>query len=92
MDVFVERAIALNEQVGRSRLLGRDYEIGHTYFFDIVSLLSQTERMNRKTSPSQFLWNKKGEALTPGAVRDIWRMSLEPLLDQLDIGLGLRRW
>lgn len=82
MDVFLQRTVALNEQVGQSKLLGRDYEIGHTYFFDLVKLLADAERMHRKSSPSQFLWNKKGEALAPGAVRDLWRMSLEPLLDQ----------
>jgi 5-methylcytosine-specific restriction protein B len=82
MEKLVERAVALNREIAQSKLLGRDYEIGHTYFFDITKLLASTERMHRKVAPSQFLWNKKGEAITPGAVRDVWRMSLEPLLDQ----------
>ena len=36
--------------------------------------------MNRRVRASRFLWSKKGEALSP--VRDLWRMSLEPLVDQ----------
>ena len=36
--------------------------------------------MQRRNRPSQTLWNKRGEALIP--VRDLWHMSLEPLLDQ----------
>lgn len=82
MDEFVERATALNDEIARSKLLGRDYVVGHTYFFDVVKLLAGAERMSGKTNPNQFLWNKRGEALEPGAVRDLWRMSIEPLLDQ----------
>jgi 5-methylcytosine-specific restriction enzyme B len=80
MEVFVERAELLNEQIGGSALLGRDYEIGHTYFFDVIGLLSRAEHLHRKTRASQFLWNRKGEPHQP--VKDLWRMSLEPLLDQ----------
>ncbi len=36
--------------------------------------------MNRGVRASRFLWNSKGEALAP--VVGLWRMSLEPLLDQ----------
>ena len=74
------RAELLNEQIGVSTLLGRDYEIGHTYFFDIVGLLAKSERLHRKTRASQFLWNRRGEAHQP--TRDLWSMSIEPLLDQ----------
>lgn len=81
MATFVDRATALNTEIRSSKLLGRDYEIGHTYFFDIVNLLAGSERMDM-TNPSQFLWNTRRQALTPGAVRDLWRMSLEPLLAQ----------
>ncbi len=80
MDTFTSRAELLNGQIGASSLLGRDYELGHTYFFDVIGLLAESERLHRKTRASQFLWNKKGEAHPP--VRDLWRMSLEPLIDQ----------
>lgn len=80
VELFVERAEMLNQQIATSSLLGRDYEIGHTYYFDVVGLLARAEYMNRRVRASRFLWNKKGEALAP--VRDLWRMSLEPLLDQ----------
>ena len=80
MELFTSRAEEVNEQIARSNLLGRDYEIGHTYYFDIVGLLAKSERLHRKTRASQFLWNRRGEGRE--AVRDLWRMSLEPLLDQ----------
>jgi 5-methylcytosine-specific restriction enzyme B len=80
MERFIARAELLNQQIAASSLLGRDYEIGHTYFFDVVGLLARAEYMNRKTRASRFLWTAKGEARP--AVTDLWRMSLEPLLDQ----------
>jgi 5-methylcytosine-specific restriction enzyme B len=80
IELFTTRAEQLNEQIAASSLLGRDYEIGHTYFFDIAGLLARSERLHRKTRAGQFLWNRKEEAHQP--VRDLWRMSLEPLLDQ----------
>lgn len=80
MELFATRAELLNDQIGVSTLLGRDYEIGHTYFFDIVGLLAKSERLHRKTRASQFLWNRRGEAHQP--TRDLWSMSIEPLLDQ----------
>lgn len=80
MEVFTSRAELLNEQIAASSLLGRDYELGHTYFFDVIGLLAKSDRLRRKVRASQFLWNKKGEAHPP--VSDLWRMSLEPLVDQ----------
>jgi 5-methylcytosine-specific restriction protein B len=80
MQTFVERATLLNEQIADSPLLGRDYEIGHTYFFKVVDLLARADYMHRKHRASRFLWSKRGEPLTP--VRDLWHLSLEPLIDQ----------
>jgi 5-methylcytosine-specific restriction enzyme B len=80
MDVFASRAEQLNEQIVASSLLGRDYEIGHTYFFDVAALLERSERLHRQNRASQVLWNRRGEAHPP--VYDLWRMSLEPLIDQ----------
>jgi 5-methylcytosine-specific restriction protein B len=80
MEKLTERAQLLNEQIAETPLLGRDYEIGHTYFFDIVGLLARAEHMHRRNRPSRVLWDRKDEALVP--VRDLWQMSLEPLLDQ----------
>jgi 5-methylcytosine-specific restriction protein B len=80
MEIFMSRAEMLNEQIAASSLLGRDYELGHTYFFDVIGLLAKFEHLRRERRASQFLWNKKGEAHPP--VSDLWRMSLEPLVDQ----------
>jgi 5-methylcytosine-specific restriction protein B len=80
MQTLVERAGQLNEQIAASPLLGRDYEIGHTYFFKVVGLLERADYLHRKNRPNRVLWSKRGEPLSP--VRDLWRLSLEPLIDQ----------
>ena len=80
MQAFTGRAAELNRQVVGSALLGRDFEIGHTYFFKIVGLLERADYLHRKYRASRFLWSRRGDPLPP--VRDLWRMSLEPLIDQ----------
>lgn len=79
-ELFKARAEMLNEHIADSAMLGRDYEIGHTYFFDVVGLLSRADHLHRKHRPRRYLWSAKREALQP--VIDLWTMSLEPLLDQ----------
>jgi 5-methylcytosine-specific restriction enzyme B len=80
MELLVRRAGQLNEAIAGSTLLGRDYEIGHTYFFDVIGLLAGADYMNRHVRASRFLWTAKGEARP--AVAGLWGMSVEPLLDQ----------
>ena len=80
MQTFTARASDLNKQIEASPLLGRDFEIGHTYFFKIVSLLERADYLHRKYRVNRVLWNGRGEPRPP--VRDLWRLSLEPLIDQ----------
>jgi 5-methylcytosine-specific restriction protein B len=80
MQTFIVRASELNEQIAVSPLLGRDFEIGHTYFFKVTGLLERAEYLHRKKRSSRFLWSRRGAPLPP--VLDLWRLSLEPLIDQ----------
>jgi 5-methylcytosine-specific restriction enzyme B len=80
MQTFIGRASVLNMQIAASPLLGRDFEIGHTYFFKVVGLLERADYLRRKYRASRFLWSRRGDPLPP--VTDLWRMSLEPLIDQ----------
>ena len=80
MQTFTARASELNKQIAASPLLGRDFEIGHTYFFKIVGLLERADYLHRKYRVSRVLWTGRGEPRPP--VRDLWRLSLEPLIDQ----------
>ena len=76
-------ATALNREIRRSSLLGGQYEIGHTYFLDVVSFLRDDLGTKPKARRS-FLWRRK-EALRP--VEQVWRLSLRPLLHEYLSGL-----
>jgi 5-methylcytosine-specific restriction protein B len=77
-------AVALNKEIHSSPMLGAQYEIGHTYFLDVVVFLRNFLGL-RPTRKQNYLWNKKGEALEP--VIQVWNLSLRPLLEQYLAGL-----
>lgn len=79
MEVFASRAVQLNERIADSGLLGVDYKIGHTYFFDIVGLLEKADYLHRKNRSARFLFNG---AVPLAPVEALWEMSLAPLLNQ----------
>jgi 5-methylcytosine-specific restriction enzyme B len=76
-------AAALNREIATSALLGSQYEVGHTYFLDVVAFLKDDlgpRPRNRRT----FLWNKDG-ARRP--LEQVWQLSLQPLLHEYLSGL-----
>jgi len=79
-----EAATNLNKQIHSSPLLGSQYEIGHTYFLDVVAFLRDFLGP-KPTRKQNYLWNRKGEALDP--VVQLWSLSLRPLLEQYLAGL-----
>ena len=80
---LAETTEVLNEKIRTSKLLGEQYEIGHTYLLDTVTFLHNS--LEGRKFKTNFLWNGKGEALEP--VRQVWNLSLRPLLEQYLAGL-----
>jgi 5-methylcytosine-specific restriction protein B len=76
---------ALNDGIHKSKWLGAQYEIGHTYFIDVAVFLHSFlgPAGGRKQT---FLWNKKGDAMEP--VQRVWSLSIQPLLEQYLSGLN----
>lgn len=81
-----DAAKALNKAIHDSPLLGEQYEIGHTYFFDVVEFLRR-ELAGARGKRSGYLW-KKNEPET--AIRELWNLSLEPLLKEYLRGLAAK--
>jgi len=81
---LAEAATALNREIHDSPLLGAQYEIGHTYFLDVVVFL-RNFLGPRPTRKQNYLWNRRGEALEP--VNQVWSLSVRPLLEQYLAGL-----
>jgi 5-methylcytosine-specific restriction protein B len=83
-ETLADRALRLNEIIDGNSYLGSQYQIGHTYFCDVVSfahryLASSEKRRNR------VLFNGRGAALDP--VEALWRYSLAPLMTQYLSGI-----
>ena len=83
---LADQAAALNHAIAESPLLGPDYEIGHTYFFDVVGFVADQPRLRSSaTAPGNYLWGVDGQPTA--ALVDLWSHSLEPLLGDYLSGL-----
>jgi len=83
---LADQAEALNRAIAESPLLGADYEIGHTYFFDVVGFVADQPRLRSSaTAEGNYLWEAEGQPT--GALLDLWSHSLEPLLADYLSGL-----
>jgi len=76
---LADRAARLNELIDGSSYLGSQYQIGHTYFCDIVSF-AQRYLISSEKKRNRLLFNAKGAALDP--VLALWRYSVKPLIIQ----------
>ena len=64
--------------------LGSQYQIGHTYFCDVVSF-AQRYLASSEKKRHRVLFTGKGAALDPVAA--LWRYSLNPLMTQYLSGI-----
>ena len=86
LERLADHALSLNRTIAESPLLGPDYEIGHTYFFDVVGFVADQPRMRSSaTAPGNYLWAADGRP-TPALI-DLWSHALEPLLADYLSGL-----
>ncbi len=82
---LAENAEQLNHAIHQTDQLGPQYEIGHTYFFDIIDLTARSFGKSRGRQQHTYLWSKNGNPRAP--LNDLWRLSLQPLLEQYIAGL-----
>ena len=81
------RAAGLNRAISESSLLGPQYSIGHTYFFDVVGFVARWPQLQAKWSwRGYYLWSKSGKPQPP--LHDLWRHSLEPLIEEYLAGIA----
>jgi 5-methylcytosine-specific restriction enzyme B len=83
---LADRAAALNAAICHSPLLGEEYEMGHTYFFDIATLLADDPALRlHGATLDGYLWS--GDGQPRGPLLDLWTHSLQPLLVEYLSGL-----
>jgi 5-methylcytosine-specific restriction protein B len=84
---LAERATELNDTIKAAALLGPQYKVGHTYFFDAVGLIAQWPVLRPKGSHrGNYLWSQRGRPQPP--LEDLWAYSLEPLLSEYLAGVA----
>jgi len=72
---FINNATALNEEVVRIPELGKQYQIGHTFFAEVVNIYQSYKKLNSYTGQlKEQLYRKEG------AAEILWDVSIEPIL------------
>ena len=75
---LADNAEALNKKISNFAALGKKYEIGHTYFCEIVDLIEVF--LQTKPNSRSVMFSRSGiQEETIGA---LWEYSLKPLLEQ----------
>ena len=84
---LAEHAEYLNDHIRDSPLLGEQYELGHTYYFDIAGFVRAWPSVRlRGQRPRGYLWRPSdGKPTDP--LLDLWRHSLRPLLAEYLAGI-----
>jgi 5-methylcytosine-specific restriction protein B len=77
-DILAKRADSLNDLIKNHHSLGPNYQIGHTYFCDVVSFVRND--LVAKPSRRRVLFNRNSQAIAP--IESLWKYSLRPLLQQ----------
>lgn len=78
-ELLADRIARLNDDIEANSYLGPQYQIGHTYFCDVVDFVGLYLTAS-ETKRQRVLFNGRGAALEP--LESLWRFAIEPLLSQ----------
>ena len=75
MSAFIDKAHRLNEEISIIPELGRQYQIGHTFFAEVVDIYKSYKDIGGYSRLQNKLF-RGGD----GPAGILWRISLEPIL------------
>lgn len=75
LDRYYRNVTDLNNEIHVMEELGKMYQIGHTFFADIVSVYDQYEAMKGYKRKTNFLFDSNGPA------QILWNISIRPILE-----------
>lgn len=78
-EVLADRAESVNREIEKHASLGPQYQIGHTYFCDIVYFIEKD--LAARPQRQFVLYSAKGHG-RDSTVGALWKYSLRPLLEQ----------
>ncbi|WP_066400335.1 McrB family protein [Neobacillus mesonae] len=89
-DEFIDlasRCEKLNQAISNHYYLGENYQIGHTYFADIVPFVERTLLGEKQVQTVLFYKNSKARE----PMRALWNFSIYPLIEQYLSGIDLQQ-
>ncbi len=75
LDEFIKRSSKLNHKLEKDEEFGKEWEIGHTFFTEIVDIVKS---MN---SISLFVKSNNKFSTAKGPVNVLWNISIKPMLE-----------
>ena len=75
MHRYIRNVSALNRKISIVPELGQQYQIGHTFFGEIVEIYKSYKEIGGYTSLQNQLYRNDG-----GATGILWNISIEPML------------
>ena len=72
--IFISKATSLNKKISEIEELGKQYQVGHTYFAEILDIASQFK--GRRGYIQRIPIFKQG-----GPAETLWKLSIEPILN-----------
>lgn len=78
-EVLADRAEAINREIERHPSLGPQYQVGHTYFCDVVYFVEKD--LAARPGRHFVLYSPKGHG-RDNTIGALWKYSLKPLLEQ----------
>ena len=74
VEIFIRNAVKLNAKISSIPELGKQYQIGHTFFGEIVEIYKSFKEIGGFKALKKQIYRPKG----PAAI--LWAISLEPML------------
>lgn len=74
IETFLESAAKLNTKISSIPELGKQYQIGHTFFGEIVDIYKSFKEISGYKSPRKQIYRNNG----PASI--LWAISIEPML------------
>ena len=75
MERYIRNVTALNDKISTIPELGKQYQIGHTFFGEIVEIYKSYKEIGGYTNLQNQLYRNDG-----GATGILWNISIEPML------------
>ena len=80
LEIFINNVSKLNEAISKSPVLGDQFQIGHTFFVELVDIYNSFISIEGKKTPKIY-YSTKDKNRDEGPAFVLWTISIEPMLN-----------